>query len=297
MRLAKPRKASARGAVRDIPGADGIAEQAAAQFLAEHAGRPAAPMAVVIPALNEEASVARVVRRVPPEICGMVTETIVVDDGSTDDTAAQAKGAGALVCHLPVNLGQGWAFRLGYRLARERGAQVIGTADADGQFDPAELPALVEPIVAGEADFVNGSRRLGRTETTDPVRKAGVVFFSYLLSALTRTRITDPANGLRAFRAEVTASVPLRQTQYQTSELLIGAILLGYRVRERPATMYRRTEGVSKKGGNLLYGLRFARVVVGTWWAARRLAPVARGRPAPVGATGVATGPTPTSDS
>ena len=121
--------------------------------------------------------------------------------------------------------------------------------DADGQFDPRELPDLVAPLVAGEADFVNGSRRLGRTETTDVVRKTGVVVFGALITVLTRVRITDPANGLRAFRAEVTETVPLHQTQYQTSELLIGAIAHGFRVKEVPATMYARHAGVSKKGG------------------------------------------------
>jgi glycosyltransferase involved in cell wall biosynthesis len=254
-----------RGATRDLPDAEAIAGRAAEQFMAEYAGRPPAPVVVVIPALDERESVAGVVSSVPPLICDLPTETIVVDDGSTDDTAQLARGAGALVCRLPVNLGQGHAFRLGYRLATERGARVICTADADGQFDPRELPALVAPILAGEADFVNGSRRLGRTETTDPVRRAGVLFYGALVTLLTGVRITDPANGLRAFRPEVTSTVPLRQTQYQTSELLIGAVANGFRVVEAPATMYKRAAGESKKGHNLIYGLRFGRVVVSTW--------------------------------
>ena len=261
-----------RGATRDLPEAEAIAGRAADEFMSEYAGRPPSPVVVVIPALDERESVAGVISSVPPEICGLRTETILVDDGSTDDTSALARAAGALVCRLPVNLGQGHAFRLGYRLATERGAEVICTADADGQFDPRELPALVEPILAGEADFVNGSRRLGRTETTDPVRKAGVLFYGTLVSLLTRVRITDPANGLRAFRPEVTTTVRLRQTQYQTSELLIGAIANGFRVIERPATMYRRTAGESKKGHNLIYGLRFGRVVVSTWFSQRKSA-------------------------
>jgi glycosyltransferase involved in cell wall biosynthesis len=257
------------GAVRETPGAQAIADTAAQKFREEYAHTPGAPIAVVIPALNEAETVAEVIASVPETICGLRTETILVDDGSTDGTGDIARQAGALVCRLPVNLGQGNAFRLGYRVARDRGAQIICTADADGQFDPRELPALVEPIVAGEADFVNGSRRLGRSETTDPVRKAGVLFYGALVSVLTRVRITDPANGLRAFRSEVTERVPLRQTQYQTSELLIGAIAHGFRVIEAPATMYKRTAGASKKGGNLIYGLRFGRVVVRTWWAQR----------------------------
>jgi glycosyltransferase involved in cell wall biosynthesis len=255
----------AGGAVRDVPRSYQIAADAATAFTLEYSGRPGTPIVVVIPALDEEASVASVIESVPPTICDLATETIVVDDGSTDETSARSRAAGALVCRLPVNLGQGHAFRLGYRLATERGAQVICTADADGQFDPRELPALVEPVLAGKADFVNGSRRLGRTETTDPVRKAGVFVYGGLVSLLTRVPITDPANGLRAFRPEVTSIVPLRQTQYQTSELLIGAIAHGFRVIEVPATMYQRAAGESKKGHNLLYGLRFGRVVITTW--------------------------------
>jgi glycosyltransferase involved in cell wall biosynthesis len=257
------------GATRDIARSAEISDEAAATFLAEYADRPGAAVVVVIPALNEEESVASVVAAVPAEICGLPAEALVLDDGSTDRTSALARDAGAMVCQLPVNLGQGVAFRLGYRLARERGARFIATADADGQFDPGELPGLIAPLLADEADFVNGSRRLGRSYTTDPVRRLGVTVFGTLISALTRVRITDPANGLRAFRAEMTAQVPLRQTQYQTSELLIGAVAHGYRVKEAPVTMYQRKAGETKKGKNFIYGCRFARVIVTTWWAQR----------------------------
>ncbi len=260
------------GAIRDPARSEEIANEAVATFLAEHPGK-GADVVLVIPALNEEDAVADVVRSVPETICGLSVETLVMDDGSRDATEAEAKGAGALVCRFPINLGQGTAFRTGYRVARERGAAIIATADADGQFDPQELPALVGPILAGDADFVNGSRRLGTTHTTDPVRKVGVVLFARVLSILTGTRITDPANGLRAMRAEVTAKVQLRQTQYQTSEMLINVIANGFVVKEVPATMYQRAAGETKKGRNLIYGARFARVILTTWW---RLRPVAR---------------------
>jgi glycosyltransferase involved in cell wall biosynthesis len=236
---------------------------------------------VVIPAFNEERSVAAVSASVPKDICGLSTVTLVVDDGSVDATAEAASGAGALVCRVPVNVGQGTALRLGYRLARGLGAKYIATADADGQFDPAELPALVQPLVDGEADFVNGSRRLCRTYSTDPVRNLGVVVFGALISALTGVRITDPANGLRAWRVEVTDVVPLQQAQYQTSELLITSIAHGFRVKEVAATMHARKSGQSKKGANLIYGIRFGRVVITTWWkqrpTARRLVPGRKG--------------------
>ncbi|MBO0730277.1 MAG: glycosyltransferase family 2 protein [Acidimicrobiaceae bacterium] len=249
-----------------------LSDEAAAAFEQRYGSSGGAEVAVVIPALNEEESVATVVRNVPAEMCGLRTETIVVDDGSRDRTAEEASGAGALVCRVVENIGQGAAFRLGYRVARNRGARFIGTTDADGQWDPGELPALIEPLLRDEADVVNASRRLGRSYTTDSVRSAGVVLFGGLVSVLTGVRITDPANGMRAMRSEVTAELPLRQTQYQTSELLIRAIAHGYRVIEVPNTMYVRSAGESKKGSNLRYGYRFGRVVVTTWWAERATA-------------------------
>jgi len=269
MRLGSPERPET-GAVRDTARTGPLMDSAAATFGREHPGPTGAEIIVVIPALNEEGSVAAVVRSVPTEILGLRTATLVVDDGSGDGTEAQARQAGALVCRIPVNVGQGNAFRLGYRLARHLGARFIATADADGQFDPGELPALVAPLLAGDADLVNGSRRLGRTYGTDPVRNSGVVVFGALVSLLTGTRITDPANGLRAMRAEVTEAVSLVQPQYQTSELLIRAVAQGFRVTEVPATMYLRTSGRSKKGRNLVYGARFARVVLTTWWSERR---------------------------
>ncbi len=246
----------------------------AAAFLAAHPAGAGAPVAVVIPAYNEGPTVAAVVAAIPNELGGLATEVIVVSDGSTDATTAEAASAGALVCDIPFNRGQGLVFKLGYWLARTRGAQVIATIDADGQYEPLELERLVEPIVAGRADFVNGSRRLGTELTTDPIRHAGVIFFGGLVSVLLRQRITDPACGIRAMRANITESVRLDQPQYQTSELLIGTAMRGFRVIEVATTMLDRPEGATgtKKGPNLLYGMRFARAVLGTWRRERNAA-------------------------
>jgi glycosyltransferase involved in cell wall biosynthesis len=235
-------------------------------FLAEYGAGPGAPLTVVIAAYDEAGAVAGVVSAVPATVCDLPTEVIVVDDGSSDRTAELARAAGALVCRFPDNRGQGRALQAGYRLARQRGAEYIVTMDADGQFDAGDLPALVGPLLRGGADFVNGSRRLGHSQSEDRVRQAGVVAFGGLVSALTGVRITDPANGFRAFRSEVPQQVPLRQAQYQTAELLIGAIARGFKVVEAPVSVLPRAAGVSKKGHNVLYGTRFARVVITTWW-------------------------------
>jgi glycosyltransferase involved in cell wall biosynthesis len=258
----------------ELPKLDPRERPAAEAFLAVHPPDRGAPLAIVIPAYNEEPTVAEVVAEIPGQAAGLATEVIVVVDGAKDATAAEATGAGALVCDVPVNRGQGAALKLGYWLARARGAQVICTIDADGQYEPDEIGRVVEPILQGRADFVSGSRRLGTELTTDRFRHAGVIVYGLLLTVMTRQRITDPACGLRAMRAEVTGVVVLEQPQYQASELQISAALHGYRLAEVPTTMRDRGRHATgtKKGGNLLYGVRFARAATHTWWRDRRAA-------------------------
>jgi hypothetical protein len=97
--------------------------------------------------------------------------------------------------------------------------------------------------------------------------------YAALISVLTGCHVTDPSFGLRAMRAEVPAAVSLRQPQYQAAELLVGAIMKGFRTAERPATMRPRTGGRSHKGSNLVYGWHFGTVIVSTWyreWSVRR---------------------------
>jgi glycosyltransferase involved in cell wall biosynthesis len=266
------------------PGDQAVDDAAVAAFTEAYGERATSlpPVAIVIAAYNEAGAVGPVIEALPEQVCGLATATIVVADGCTDGTAKEAETAGAMVCDVPVNRGQGAALRLGYRLAREGRATYIVTTDADGQYNPAEIERVLAPVVGGEADFVTGSRRLGSQETKDMIRKAGVLFFAGSLSLLTGQKISDTTFGLRAMRAEVTDAVRLEQPQYQASELLIGVITHGYKVAEVPATIHRRRIGESKKGqnplygmhlpgvNNLFYGLRFARVIYGTWWRERQ---------------------------
>ncbi len=250
---------------RGLAGFSELDRRAAGEFLRKYAERPPAQLAVVMAAYNEQEAVGHVVKDTPSEVSGLPTEVIVVVDGSTDNTALVAEEAGALVCDVPENRGQGASLRLGYHLARERGARYIITTDADGQWRAADMERVIAPILAGEADFVNGSRRLGSTANRDLARNVGVVVFAALISALTGRRVTDPASGLRAMTAELTAAVVLDQPQYQSAELLISAAMGGFRIVEVPIDMQKRHSGKSKKGGNLVYGWRFGKVVVGTW--------------------------------
>jgi Glycosyl transferase family 2 len=237
-------------------------------FAAEYPDFVLPPVAVVVAAYNEERGIDAVLDAMPTSTGGaspLSIATLVVVDGASDDTAAIARKRDVYVCEMPRNRGQGAALRLGYCLARLGGADYIVTTDADGQYDGDQLPVLLEPLRDGDADLVIGSRRLGDDHSRDLVRRTGVRVFAFIISTLTGTRVTDTSSGYRAMRAEVTANVTLNQPQYQTSELLISALSRGYRVVERPVTMRKRHHGKSKKGNNLVFGLRYARVVFSTW--------------------------------
>ena len=236
-----------------------------ADFQARYPQLVLSPVVVVIAAYEEEAAIGAVLDELPTEACGLPLSCIVVVDGDTDRTAQVAREHGAYVCTFPNNRGHGAALRVGYALARSVGARFIVTTDADGQYMGSDIEPVLEPVVAGDADFSVGSRWLGRQETTDPVRRLGSRFFARLATLLTGQRMTDTSSGLRAMTAAVTAAVTLRQPQYQTSELLMETLGKGFRVVEVPMTMRKRTHGKTKKGWWAFYGPRYARVMVTTW--------------------------------
>jgi Glycosyl transferase family 2 len=224
-----------------------------------------APLIVVIAAYNEENGIGDVLDALPKECLDLQLRPLVVVDGATDATAQVAMAHGALTCVAPANRGQGAALRLGYQLAYAAGAKYVVTTDADGQYDAAGLPQLLTPLIEGTADFVTGSRILGSSQTGDHVRQVGCRVFAAIVSILMRTKVTDTSFGFRAMRADVPVSLTLAQPQYQSSELLIGILAHGYKVVEVPMTINARGAGETKKGNNLVYGARYARVVFSTW--------------------------------
>ncbi len=244
---------------------DEVDTDAIAEFHRLHPRPRLAELVVVIAAYNEAAGIGSVLGDIPKRCCGMEVDVLVVVDGATDETAEIAREHGVYTCVAARNRGQGAALRLGYRLAADCGARYVVTTDADGQYDSAELATLVRPLVEDRADFVTGSRRLGRHEADSRLRWIGVRVFAMLASLLTWRRITDTSFGFRAMRADLACSVPLVEPQYQSSELLLGMTARGARVLEVPMTMRRRRNGASKKGGDLIYGAHYARVMVQTW--------------------------------
>lgn len=223
------------------------------------------PVHVIVPAYNEAENIGSVLQRIPKEVCGLRTKTMVVVDGATDDTAAIVNGLSHAAVQYIINRGGGSALKAGYELAVENGAEIIVTMDADGQHNPEEIPMLVKPILDGDADLVNGSRILGNYERDSALRAAGVTLFNWLVTALTMTRITDCSNAFRAIRASALLKLDLRQMQFHTAELLIEALNKGFRVKEVPITIHRRKSGQSKKGPSLSYASGFMRAIVRTW--------------------------------
>lgn len=221
--------------------------------------------AVVVPAYNEEANLPSVLGEMPEEVEGLPVLPIVIADGCTDETEQTAKKFGAMVIRRDLRRGSGAAVRLGYELAARCRARVVVTLDADGQHDPKEMSRLIEPILSGRADMVQGSRVLGSFEIDSAARRWGVTLFAKLLSALSRTDITDPSTGFRAVSLEAVHRLDLRQDQFYVSEVILDASRKGLRVVEVPITLRRRSSGATKKPATLKYAWGFSKAIVRTW--------------------------------
>ena len=218
-----------------------------------------ADIAVIIPAYNEEKSIKNVLSGIPNKINNIGVDVLVVIDGGEDDTYDIVKSLNFPAVRTIVNRGGGMALRLGYKLALKHGAGIIVTMDADGQHDPAQIANIVSPIVNSEADFVIGSRIIGKAHNTPFLRKTGIYFFSWIMSILTFTRLTDCSNGFRAMKSDGLSKLMLKEEQYYSPELLIEAARSGLVIKEVPVTVHERTHGVSKKGRDIMYGVKFGR--------------------------------------
>ncbi len=222
--------------------------------------------AVVIPAYNEADNLPAVLGQMPEEVHGLRVVPIVIADGCTDGTEATARNFGAAVIRRDLRRGSGAAVRLGYQAAIAAGARVIVTLDADGQHDPKEMERLVEPILEGDADVVQGSRILGSFEIESRLRKWGVHAFARVMTFLGRTKITDPSTGYRAMTTSALQRLDLRQDQFYVSELILEAARKGLNVIEVPITFRRRASGVTKKPKPIYYAWGFSKAIVRTWF-------------------------------
>jgi glycosyltransferase involved in cell wall biosynthesis len=207
----------------------------------------------IVPAHNELGAIATTIaeiRAAAPDF-----DVLVIDDGSTDETAAAAAGAGARVVSLPFNLGVGAAVQCGYIYARAHGYEIAVQVDGDGQHDPRDIPRLLE-VMHGDphTHLVTGSRFLehGNGHRSTASRRVGIALFARLVSALTAQQVTDPTSG---FRMTDRVGIELFARDYPSDYPEVEAIVLAHtyalHTREIAVQMRARTSGRSKISASL----------------------------------------------
>jgi dolichol-phosphate mannosyltransferase len=205
----------------------------------------------VAPAWNEGERIARVVRAVPRDL---VETTVVVDDGSTDDTADHAERGGATVIRSGANRGVGAAIRSGIDYAIEHGYDIVVVVSGGGKTPPEQIPRLLDPIIKGHAELAQGSRYLeGGEYLRMPLRRRlGTRGYTLLFSLFCGHRVTDASSGFRAFKVSLFNDKRMNLWQdwldrYELEPyLLFKALRLRHKVVEVPVTIeYPKTDGIA----------------------------------------------------
>jgi len=245
--------ARARGAGaalgRPRPTAEGVLS------VREDASRGGLSLMIAIPCLDEAQTVARVIAGVPQTIEGIGRiEIVVFDDGSSDDTAKVAEQAGAEVVVHERNLGLGFTFREAVSLALSRGTDVLVNIDGDGQFDSADIPTLVLPVVEGQASMATASRFLLRELIPEmpAIKRWGNRRVAGIVALLTGVRFEDVSCGFRAFSSEALLKLNLFGSFTYTQETFLELVFKGMNVVEIPVSVRGTREfGVSRVASNL----------------------------------------------
>ena len=220
---------------------------------------------IIIPAYNEEETIGSVLAELPDTVDSHTVRAVVVSDGSEDRTTQIAREYDALVVEHPLNQGQGGSLKTGFQIAVRHDADIVVTMDADGQHPADQLPELIDPITADEADYVFGSRYLGEDQSGNSLtRQSGIRVFTWLINRLTKTDITDCTNGYRAIRGSQLAKLTLTEERFSAPELIIESRKNGLRIQEIPITIREREAGETKKP-KLGYAIGLIRTIMITW--------------------------------
>jgi len=224
-------------------------------------------LVVIIPAFNEAATIASVINAIPHEITGIrKTDVVVIDDGSTDNTREIAEDTGALVVSHKGNMGVGRAYVTGIHEALQMGSDIIVNIDADGQFDPKDIPVLIQPILSGDVEFVTASRFKDPSKTPAmPIsRLIGNKAISLIISLIIGKRFYDVSCGFRACTRETALRLNLSGSFTYTQETFLELAFKDINVYEVPVVVQgTRAHGQSKVASNLLsYGHRALRIIL-----------------------------------
>lgn len=227
-------------------------------------------LVVQLPALNEEKTIAEVIRDIPRDLPGITTtHVVVIDDGSTDRTAELALGEGAVIVRHEQPRGVGAAFRSGIQKSGELGADIVVTIDSDGQFNPADIGKLIAPIIEGRADFVTASRFIDDTLMPDMPRmkRWGNDFMARWISSLVKKRFHDVSCGFRAYSKNAYFRLVLTGDFTYTHEVFLALAFAGVPMLEVPIKVRGvREHGKSRVAGSVFhYGRRTAMIILRTY--------------------------------
>ncbi|MDD5072077.1 MAG: glycosyltransferase family 2 protein [Patescibacteria group bacterium] len=214
----------------------------------------------VIPAYNEKETISEVIDKVKP----LVSEVVVVDDGSSDETGKLARAKGVRVLSHLINRGQGAALETGNQYALKAGGDIIVHFDADGQFLPGEIEDIVSPIQEGQADIVFGSRFLGKKSNMPPFKKYVIIPLAHLINKIfTGSTLTDPQNGFRAMSKKAAEEIKIEQDgMAHNTEIISKAFSSGLKIKEIPVTVIYNNFGQRFSGGlKIIKDLILARLI------------------------------------
>lgn len=231
---------------------------------------------VIIPAFNEEDKIAEVINKIPRNIPGIdKIETLVINDGSTDNTSDIAKSMGIGVIDNYKNMGVGYSFGRGLNYAVENGFDMMVNIDGDGQFDPAEILKLLKPILDESAEFVTASRFIDRKPILNmPLAKLwGNRLMSILISRLVGKRYQDVSCGFRAYSKKALLSLNLQGRFTYTQETFIDLSFKELNIKEVPINVKYFPSRRSKVASNLfMYAINTLKIILGTYRDYRPLA-------------------------
>lgn len=203
---------------------------------------------VIIPAYNEEKTIAEVIKRIPRDIKDIErVEALVIDDGSTDNTNKTARDGGAnYIISNPSNRGLAYSFKKGLDEALKLGADIIVNIDADLQHNPAEIPKLIQPILGKKAEMVIGIRQFKELKQMDFAKRYGNIMLSLALSLLLKNRIRDATSGFRAYSRECALRINILSEKTYTHETIIQCVFKKMSIAEVAIESREREWGESK---------------------------------------------------
>ena len=208
-------------------------------------------LVVMIPAYNEEETIGSVIKEIPRDCCEQV-EVLVINDGSRDNTVKEAERAGAdKIVSFKRNKGLAPAFRAGLETALEMDADIIVNIDADGQYNPKEIPKLIKPIVDEKADFVLGSRFRGWIEYMPIHKKVTNRIATFVTRRVSGLPISDAQTGFRAFTRDAAFHLNVMSGYTYVQETLMQAANYGLVIEEVPIEFRKRTGGESRLISNI----------------------------------------------